>query len=140
MRKQREKAIELWFEMWLRQKDLGIAELFAPDAVYIESWGPEYHGVDKIKHWFDEWNNRGTVKLWRIKGYLHGQARTMAEWRFRCEMNDGTVQEFDGISLVEWTDRGKIARLQEFGCHIQRYDPCAAGPEPRFQETQILWF
>ncbi len=40
--------------MWLRKEDLGIDEIFASDAVYIESWGPEYHGVNKIKHWFNE--------------------------------------------------------------------------------------
>ena len=37
--KQRESKIRQWFSMWLRKQDTGIEELFAPDAVYIESWG-----------------------------------------------------------------------------------------------------
>ena len=37
---QRERAVRLWFDMWLKKEDLGILDLFTPDAVYIESWGP----------------------------------------------------------------------------------------------------
>lgn len=40
----REVQIRQWFSMWLDKQDTGIEDLFAPDAVYIESWGPEYHG------------------------------------------------------------------------------------------------
>ena len=56
----REKIIRLWFDMWLAKKDLGIFNVFSDNAVYIESWGPEYHGSKKIKLWFEEWNTRGT--------------------------------------------------------------------------------
>lgn len=58
---EREQKIRLWLDMWLRREDLGILELFAPDAVYLESWGPEYHGAAAIRHWFQEWNTRGRV-------------------------------------------------------------------------------
>ena len=37
----REKIIRLWFDMWLQQEDMGIDDIFAEDAVYIESWGPK---------------------------------------------------------------------------------------------------
>ena len=47
--KQRESKIRQWFSMWLCKQDTGIEELFAQDAVYIESWGPEYYGSGKIK-------------------------------------------------------------------------------------------
>lgn len=47
--------------MWLQKKDLGILKLFTVDAVYVENWGPKYQGNTEIKHWFDEWNTRGTV-------------------------------------------------------------------------------
>ena len=61
---EREQKIRLWLDMWLRREDLGILELFAPDAVYLESWGPEYHGAAAIRHWFQEWNTRGRVEVW----------------------------------------------------------------------------
>ena len=46
----REEKIRMWFDMWLKKTDHGIMDLFSFDAVYIESWGPEYHGAKKIKH------------------------------------------------------------------------------------------
>ena len=39
----REEKIRMWFDMWLKKTDHGIMDLFSFDAVYIESWGPEYH-------------------------------------------------------------------------------------------------
>ena len=35
----RERTIRLWFDMWLQKRDLGIGEIFAEDAVYIEKIG-----------------------------------------------------------------------------------------------------
>lgn len=67
----KERTIRRWFEMWLRQSDEGAEELFDRDAVYIESWGPEYHGLDKIRHWFQEWNTRGVVLRWDIRQFFH---------------------------------------------------------------------
>ena len=138
--KQRESKIRQWFSMWLRKQDTGIEELFAPDSVYIESWGPEYHGSEKIKLWFDEWNSRGTVERWDIRQYFHKGDQTVVEWVFRCTMTDGTIQSFDGLSLIRWNEAGQICFLQEFGCNENRYDPYAQGNTPVFREEQALWF
>ena len=138
--KQRESKIRQWFSMWLDRQDTGIEELFAPDAVYIESWGPEYYGSGKIKLWFDEWNSRGTVECWDIRQYFHKGDQTVVEWVFRCTMTDGTVQSFDGLSLIRWNKAGQICFLQEFGCNENRYDPYAQGNTPVFREEQALWF
>ena len=137
---ERERVIRLWFEMWLRKRDLGMGEIFAPDAVYIESWGPEYHGLEKIRHWFEEWNTRGTVLRWDIRGVFHRGEATAVEWIFRNQMADGRVEAFEGMSLVRWTPEGKISFLQEFGCNLDRYDPYAAGPEPVFRPEGSRWF
>ena len=138
--KQRESKIRQWFSMWLDRQDTGIEELFAPDAVYIESWGPEYYGSGKIKLWFDEWNSRGTVERWDIRQYFHKGDQTVVEWAFRCVMAGGTVQSFDGLSLIRWNKAGQICFLQEFGCNENRYDPYAQGNTPVFREEQALWF
>ena len=45
---QREAAICQWFDMWLTKRDTGIRDLFAPDAVYIESWGPEINAISTL--------------------------------------------------------------------------------------------
>lgn len=109
MEKQQENKIQQWFSMWLDRKDTSIEYLFAPDAVYIESWGPAYHGREKIKLWFDEWNTRGTVERWDIRQYFHKGDQTVVEWSFRCTMTDGTVQSFDDLSLVRWNKVGQIS-------------------------------
>ena len=79
MEKQQENKIQQWFSMWLDRQDTGIEDLFAPDAVYIESWGPAYRGREKIKLWFDEWNTRGTVERWDIRQYFHKEDQTVVE-------------------------------------------------------------
>ena len=109
---EREKIIRLWFDMWLQKKDLGISEMFADNSVYIESWGPEYHGSEKIKLWFDEWNTRGTVLQWDIKQFFHKENKTIVEWYFKNQLKNGTVEAFDGVSLIEWTNDNKILFLK----------------------------
>lgn len=45
--KHRETQLHRWFSMWLDRKDGGIGKLFAPEAVYIESWGPSTTAAKK---------------------------------------------------------------------------------------------
>lgn len=137
---QKEAKVRLWFDMWLRKKDLGIGDLFSPDAVYIESWGPEYHGAEKIRHWFEEWNSRATVLRWDIRQFFHREDQTVVEWYFQNVQDRGSPEEFDGMSLIRWTEDGKIAFLQEFGCNLERYDPYRDGPEPKFRDDSVAWF
>ena len=137
---EREAILRHWFSMWLEGKDQGIAALFQEDALYIESWGPQYQGVEKIKHWFTEWNTRGRVLRWDMGACFHRAQETMVTWRFHCRMDDGTEQAFEGVSYVLWSSEGRIQRLQEFGCNEKRYDPYEQGSAPVFQEQTILWF
>ena len=137
---EREKIIRLWFDMWLQKKDLGISEMFTDNSVYIESWGPEYHGSEKIKLWFDEWNTRGTVLQWDIKQFFHKGNKTIVEWYFKNQMKNGKVEAFDGVSLIEWTSDNKILFLKEFGCNINNYDPYKHGDKPQFRDEKAGWF
>ena len=139
-RKQREDAIRLWFVMWLQKRDLGIRDLFTEQAVYTESWGPEYVGAERIAHWFQEWNTRGTVLQWDIRQFFHKGDQTVVEWVFRNTVDGGRVEAFEGMSLVTWTADGRIAALKEFGCNQDRYDPYADGPVPRFRDEAARWF
>lgn len=136
----REEIISLWFEMWLQKKDLGIFKIFSNNTTYTESWGPRYDSSKKIKLWFDEWNNRGTVLKWDIKQFFHKENQTIVEWYFECQMEAEEATEFDGMSLIEWTDDNKIKFLKEFGCNINNYDPYKSGNIPKFKDTEISWF
>ena len=83
---------------------------------------------------------RGKVAEWTILQFFHKPDQTAVEWRFRSEMNDGTIQAFDGVSLVRWDAEGKICFLQEFGCNADTYDPYENGPKPQFRSEAALWF
>lgn len=134
---QREKTIRLWFDMWLQGKDLGIDRIFTPNCIYIESWGPKYEGLSLIKHWFEEWNTRGKVLVWEIKQYFHQKDQTVVEWFFQNQMNDGRQEKFDGISLIHWSEDGKINYLKEFGCRIPHYNPYQNGDQPELFHTDM---
>lgn len=55
-------------------------------------------------------------------------------------MNNGVSEEFDGISLIVWTNDNKIKLLKEFGCNIDTYNPYQDGKTPKFKEKQTNWF
>jgi len=138
--KERENVIRLWFDMWLRQTDLGIVDIFVEKVDYFESWGPVYQGRSTVKHWFEEWNTRGRVLVWDIKQFFHKDAQTVVEWYFKNRMNDGRVEEFDGMSLIQWTPDNKIAFLKEFGCNLNHYNPYQDSETPQFREEKPKWF
>jgi hypothetical protein len=137
---QRERIIRLWFDMWLQQKDLGIDDIFTEDVIYIESWSPQYENRITVKHWFEEWNTRGKVLAWTIKQFFHKNNQTICEWYFKNRMDNGSVEEFDGLSLIEWTDGNKIKLLKEFGCNLNRYNPYENSDEPQFRSEKANWF
>ena len=137
---QRERIIRLWFDMWLQQKDLGIDDIFTEDVIYIESWSPQYENRITVKHWFQEWNTRGKVLAWTIKQFFHKNNQTICEWYFKNRMDNGSVEEFDGLSLIEWTDGNKIKLLKEFGCNLNRYNPYENSDEPQFRSEKANWF
>lgn len=132
--KEREKIIRLWFDMWLRQTDLGMNDIFTEDIVYTESWGPKYEDRATVRHWFTEWNSRGKVAVWDIKQYFHTESQTAVEWYFKAKMNNGRSDEFDGMTLIEWTEDNKIKSLKEFGCNIDNYNPYQNSGTPQFRE------
>ena len=137
---QREELIRLWFQMWLQKKDLGILKLFTADAVYVESWGPKYQGNAEIKHWFDEWNTRGTVLSWEIDQFFHKQNQTVVEWQFKCQMKNSEVTEFDGISLFKWTRDNRVQFLKEYGCKSDNYNPYQMSADsPQFRDEKVDW-
>ena len=137
---EREKIIRLWFDMWLYQKDMGIDDIFAEDVLYTESWCPQYSNRKTVKHWFQEWNTRGKVVVWEIKQFFHKENQTIVEWYFKNGMNNGDIEEFDGISLIEWTEDNKIKSLKEFGCNRNTYNPYQESDTPQFRNQKANWF
>ena len=71
---------------------------------------------------------------------VHKGNQTIVEWYFKNEMNNGSIEEFDGISLVEWTKDNKIKSLKEFGCNLNNYNPYEHSDLPEFRDERASWF
>lgn len=108
-----EKTIRAYFNAWLTKDSALLDKLFAKDAVYTESYGPEYHGMGQIKQWFADWNKKGSVKRWDIRQFVHQGNTVAVEWYFECEY-DGVTTGFDGVTLVRFDGDGCIESIKEF--------------------------
>ena len=74
------------------------------------------------------------------KQFFHKENQTVVEWYFKNEMNTGSVEEFDGISLIEWTEDNKIKSLKEYGCNLNNYNPYQHSDNPQFRDEKTNWF
>ncbi len=117
-----EKAIRRYFSAWVENTPGCLPEIFGEDIIYSECYGPEYRGLGQIQKWFADWNKRGRVLEWNIKGFLHEGSKTAVEWYFRCEY-DGNTDGFDGVSLIEFDKDGKIVSLKEFQSKAEHIFP-----------------
>ena len=55
-------------------------------------------------------------------------------------MKNGTIEMFDGVSLIQWTQENKIEFLKEFGCNINHYDPYQNDVSPSLRRENSRWF
>ena len=66
--------------------------------------------------------------------------KTIVEWYFKNKINDGKEEEFDGLSLIQWSQDNKIKFLKEFGCNINNYNPYKNGESLRLKNEKSNWF
>ncbi|NRY62486.1 nuclear transport factor 2 family protein [Clostridium beijerinckii] len=118
----REQIIKKYFKSWLENNCSVLKDTFDLNVTYSECYGPEYHGIDTVTTWFKEWNKRGKVLVWDIKQFIHQGNITVVEWYFKCSY-DGEIEEFDGVSLIEFNDNNYIVSLKEFQSKIPHYYP-----------------
>lgn len=119
-----QEIIKAYFAAWLSKDAAVLPVVFADDVVYSECYGPEYRGLDQIKHWFADWNQRGTVLQWDIKNMIESGKTLCVEWYFRCEY-DGNTDGFDGVSWIEFDEQGRIRALREFQSKAEHDFPYA---------------
>lgn len=100
-------------QAWLDKDISPLEELFAPEIVYIESFGPAYRGIGEIRRWFNDWVRMGSMLRWDVKSFLEQGNRCACEWHFECIFG-GDFGALDGLSLVEFNDEGRIVSLKEF--------------------------
>ncbi len=62
----------------------------------------------------------------------------MTEWYFKCQMSDGAIQSFDGVTPIVWESDDRISFLKEFSCNINNYDPYRNGDKPEFRDENMI--
>ena len=55
-------------------------------------------------------------------------------------MNNGKTEEFDGLSLIKWSNNNKIEFLKEYGCNLNNYNPYKSSDTPKFRKDNVNWF
>ena len=119
---QREETVKHYFQSWLDKNSEPLDYIFSDDVVYTECYGPEYHGLPQIRKWFSDWNANGTVLKWEIKNFIHQGAFTAVEWYFEWDY-DREISEFDGVSIMEFNENGKIVSVKEFQSKSEHFYP-----------------
>lgn len=115
-------VLRKYFQAWI-DKDIEIVKrTFSETALYSESFGPEYHGLEQILKWFNDWNNRGRVLEWTIKRILEQEQTLVAEWYFKCDY-DGVIDGFDGVTIADFDNDLKIIKLCEFQSKAEHHYP-----------------
>lgn len=117
-----EETIRRYFQSWIDRDIETVRATFADDAVYCESYGPEYRGLAQILRWFEDWNKRGRVLEWTINRTIRQGKTIVAEWHFRCEY-DGAVGAFDGVTIADFDEDHRIVRLCEFQSRAEHVYP-----------------
>ena len=69
---------------------------------------------------------------------FHKENQTTGGMVFKNVMDNGDIEEFDGISLIEWSAEDQIQSLKEFGCNLHNYDPYQR--DTPNSEEKIHWF
>ena len=123
-----EERIRAWFRAWLDKDASALRDLFAAEALYVESYGPVYRGIGQILRWFEDWNRRGTVLQWDIRSFAAVGRTAFVEWFFLCEY-DGEVGAFDGVTIAQFDDDLRIRELREYQSKAEHVFPYGEAPE-----------
>lgn len=118
----RKQIVEQYFLAWLQQDRSFFDTIFTDDVYYSECYGPEYHGLIEVKHWFDDWQEHGKVKEWNILNCYQDGNFIIAEWYFQC-IYDQKQNDFNGVSLIDFTDQDQICSIKEFQSKAEHFDP-----------------
>ncbi|GEM_PF-274074 len=134
----KESIIETYFKMWVERDFSGLNDIFAPDIYYSECYGPEYRGYDEINKWIDKMLKEQTVLEWPVSRFIHQGNTVVTEWLFRDRSN-GTENEFDGVSVIEFNDDMTITSIKEFSSkreHIRPFGPFTEAEEKKEEPVE----
>jgi hypothetical protein len=121
-----ELIVKNCFNSWLTKDSSAFKNSFAENVVYVESHGPAYEGIKQVTEWFSDWNgNDNHVLTWDIKKFHHFENTCVCEWYFECKCG-GSIDGFDGVSIITFDSENKIATLKEFQSKTPNHYPYSA--------------
>ncbi len=122
MNNPREEMIKQYMNAWKsKSKDI-IPKIFASSIIYTECYGPEYHGINSMEKWFEEWNKQGIVIAWDVQQFIHENSTTVVQWYFKYEYSHNKG-EFDGVSIFVFDAQNKITSVKEYKSELPHYQP-----------------
>ncbi len=108
--------------MWTSRDFTGIEVIFDKDIYYSECYGPEYFNLDEIFLSIEDMLDKQKVLKWEIKRFIHAQNIIIVEWSFE-EKQGENINEFDGVSIIEFNDFGKISVVKEYESKSEHIAP-----------------
>lgn len=119
----RVKAALAYCQAWIARDKAALLMLLNPDIIVVECYGPEYHGTDEVRAWFEGWHAKGgRVLSWDVKEAGAFRQGVCLKWRFACRW-EGRESCFDGVSLMDFDDRGRIVRVEEYSAKAEHTRP-----------------
>lgn len=99
----------------------GVLAALTDDCVVIESYGPVYHGRQRVEQWMRAWFGAGgSVDDWEITWQSATGEVLTAEWVFSCTWQ-GRAATFEGATIAR-LEGERIAYLREYATTAPLYD------------------
>jgi len=119
---EKEAAIRKYFSMWIKRDFTALDSIFASDIYYSECYGPEYSGLQEIRCWIEDMLCKQYVLEWKVKRFIHENNIVVVEWFFK-ERQNKTEHAFDGVSIIQFKNDGKIISIKEFESKTEHTTP-----------------
>lgn len=107
------KLVQLYVDGWKENNINKILEALALECRIIESHGPIYKGIYKVKKWVETWiQSGGKVHRWHITSFYFVDDVATFEWVFDCVVNKKTYH-IEGVSIARF-NKNKISYIREY--------------------------
>jgi ketosteroid isomerase-like protein len=121
-----EQSVRRYFAMWETCDFSDLDKLFAQDCRYEECYGPVYRGLQQMHRWIGDMLAKQVVDSWDIHEMMHGLnplglPALSVTWTFSGREKEPYI--FDGVSIIEFNDEGRMCRVREFEAQHSRVFP-----------------
>jgi len=118
----REKTIREYFSMWVNRDFSKLNEIFSPNCVFQESYGPCYLSLLEINEWIKHKLNEQNVLSWNVKEIWPSVDDTFfVIWNYTA-IEKNTINS-DGVSVIHFDKAGLIDQVKNYRSKSEHYFP-----------------